>query len=149
ARWPSFSLPGVHLGDRTSQTAPPRVRVMERHRPSAARTRDRSLRPPRGAATALATVLALLFLPGTAAGASESSPAPAPPPVDSALSTALTQLDSLRAQIVTLAGQEADLQGRFVAWTNRYTLASDRVEKLLVHRRYVSQQFRTAGVDPL
>jgi hypothetical protein len=122
---------------------------MERHRPSAARTRDRSLRPPRGAATALATVLALLFLPGTAAGASESSPAPAPPPVDSALSTALTQLDSLRAQIVTLAAQEAGLQGRFVAWTNRYTLASDRVEKLLVHRRYMSQQFRSAGVDPL
>ena len=62
---------------------------MERHRPSAARTRDRSLRPPRGAATALATVLTLLLLPGTAAGASGSSPAPAPPPVDSALSAAL------------------------------------------------------------
>src|SRR2546428_10219632 len=52
--------------------------VMERHRPYAARTRVRSLRPPRGAATALATVLALLVLPGAAAGASESSPAPAP-----------------------------------------------------------------------
>jgi hypothetical protein len=37
--------------------------------------------------------------------------------VDSALSAALAQLDSLRARIVDLAAREADLQGRFVDWT--------------------------------
>src|SRR5947207_192948 len=86
--------PGFLRREFTSRTDPRKLphlgsRVMERHRPSAARTRDRSLRPPRGAATALATVLALLLLRGTAAGASGSSPAPAQPPVDSALSAAL------------------------------------------------------------
>jgi hypothetical protein len=69
--------------------------------------------------------------------------------VDSALSAALAQLDSLRGQIVDLAAQEADLQGRFVDWTEAYTFASDRVEKLLVHRRYVAQSFADAGGDPL
>jgi hypothetical protein len=69
--------------------------------------------------------------------------------VDSALSAALAQLDSLRAQIVTQASQESDLQGRFVAWTNAYTLASDRVEKLIVHRRFVTHAFAAAGGDPL
>jgi hypothetical protein len=85
--------PGRYLGPLGS-------RMMERHRPSAARTRVRSLRPPRGPVTALATVLALLVLPRAAAGASEPSPAPAPPSVESVLSAAKAQLDSLRAQIV-------------------------------------------------
>src|SRR5438128_2071406 len=133
-----LSSPGVHLQDRPPQTAPPRVRVMERHRPSAARTRDRSLRPPRGAATALATVLALLLLPGTAAGASGSSPAPAPPPVDSALTTAQAELATLLAQIKDAAAQQADLQGRVIAWSDAYTAASDRVERLLLRRQAVT-----------
>jgi hypothetical protein len=69
--------------------------------------------------------------------------------VDSALTAALAQLGSLRAQIVTLAARESDLQGQFVAWTNAYTLASDRVEKAIVHRRYVTQQFAAAARDLL
>src|SRR2546428_12687437 len=89
--------------------------VMERHRPYAARTRVRSLRPPRGAATALATVLALLVLPGAAAGATEPSRAPATPPGESVLSPAQPQLATLRAQIGEGAAQHSDLQGRVIA----------------------------------
>jgi hypothetical protein len=69
--------------------------------------------------------------------------------VDSALSTALAQLDSLRGHIVKLAARESDLEGQFVAWTNAYTAASDRVEKLLVHRRFLIRQFASAGAEPL
>src|SRR5207253_1178856 len=45
--------------------------------------------------------------------------------------------------------READLQGRFVAWTDAYTLASDRVEKLVVRRHFVTRAFAAAGGDPL
>jgi hypothetical protein len=120
---------------------------MERHRPYAARTRVRSLRPPRGAATALATVLALLVLPGAAAGAREPSPAPAPPPVESVLSAAQAQFDALRAQIEETAARESNLQGRVLAWSDAYTAAADRVERLLLSRRSVSSAFETTGGD--
>lgn len=120
---------------------------MERHRPYAARTRARSLRPPRGAATAPATVLALLVLPGAAAGASEPSPAPAPPPVESVLSAAQAQLDALRTRIVEGAAKQSELRGRVIAWSDGYIAAADRVERILLGRRSVSSAFEATGGD--
>jgi hypothetical protein len=67
--------------------------------------------------------------------------------VDSALTTAQSELDTLLAQIKETAAQQSDLQGEVIVWSDEYTAASDRVERLLLRRQAVTGAFEAAGAD--
>ena len=115
---------------------------MERLRPHAAKYRPRSLRPLRCAVAALAG--ALLLFPGTAALASGTSTAPPAASVAGALAAVQGQLATLRLQIGDTAARERQLEGIVSAWSDTYTSAQDRVERLALRAGYLRDALTTS-----